>query len=132
MTDMNPEDKKMMDSMGVKMPGLKNIQKNMSGITNAKIKKVVADENRIVPQKDAARINAALAVTISNAEVGSYINKTHHAVVSKLPATDKIKNRRNISANFNTEIFCCKYGCGFMDGWQTNTSAISYGRGLQS
>ena len=91
MTDMNPEDKKMLDSMGVKMPDIKNIQKSTSGINDAKIKKVVADENRIVPQKDAARINAALAVTISNAEVGSYINKTHLAVVSKLPATDKAK-----------------------------------------
>src|ERR1035437_1022175 len=91
MTDMNPEDKKMLDSMGVKMPDIKNIQKSTSGINDAKIKKVGADENRIVPQKDAARINAALAVTIPNTEMGSYINKTHLAVVSKLSANDKAK-----------------------------------------
>ncbi len=87
--DMSPEDKKMMDSLGVKMPDIKSIQKTVSGINNAQMKKAVEDENRIVPKKDATRINTALAVTISNAEISSYINKAHLAVLSKLPAKDK-------------------------------------------
>lgn len=89
--EMSPEDKKMMDSMGVKMPDMKNIQKNVSGINDAQLKKAYEDENRIVPQKDAARINTALSVTLSNAEISAYINKTHQSVLSKLSATAKSK-----------------------------------------
>ena len=89
--EMSPEDKKMMDSMGVEMPDMKNIQKNVSGISDAQLKKAYEDENRIVPQKDAARINTALSVTLSNAEISAYINKTHQSVLSKLSATAKSK-----------------------------------------
>ena len=91
MDEMSPEDKKMMDSMGVEMPDMKNIQKNVSGISDAQLKKAYEDENRIVPQKDAARINTALSVTLSNAEISAYINKTHQSVLSKLSATAKSK-----------------------------------------
>ncbi len=89
--EMSPEDKKMMDSMDVEMPDMKNIQKNVSGISDAQLKKAYEDENRIVPQKDAARINTALSVTLSNAEISAYINKTHQSVLSKLSATAKSK-----------------------------------------
>ena len=91
MDDMSPEDKKEMEKMGIKMPDIKNIQKNVSGISDAQLKKAYEDENRIVPIKDAARINTALAVKLSNAELSAYINKTHQAVLSKLPANDKAK-----------------------------------------
>lgn len=89
LTDMNPEDKKMMDSMGIKLPDMKGIQKSMSGISNAQMKKAIENENRIVPIKDIVRINAALQVTVSNAEMGIYITKTHISVLSKLPSNDK-------------------------------------------
>ena len=56
MDEMSPEDKKMMDSMGIKMPDLKAIQKNVSGISDAQLKKAFEDENRIVPKKDDKRI----------------------------------------------------------------------------
>ncbi len=84
MDEIDPEDKKMMDSMGIKMPDTKNIKKSMSGVSDAQLKKSYEDDNRIVPQKDAARIAAALATTLSNAEVNAYINKTHQSVLSKL------------------------------------------------
>src|SRR5882757_9277181 len=71
MDEMNPEDKKMMDSMGFKMPDVKTIKKNVAGITDAQIKKAYEDENRIVPLKDETRITAALAVTLSNADVNA-------------------------------------------------------------
>lgn len=89
--NMSPEDKKLMDSMGIKMPDMKTVQKSVSGISDAQLKKAYDDETRIVPQKDVARIAAALAVTLSNAEVNAYISKTQQAVVNKLPATDKTK-----------------------------------------
>jgi hypothetical protein len=90
MADMDPEDKKMLDSMGIKLPDLKSIQKNVSGISNTQIKKAVESDNRIVPQKDVVRINAATALTLSNAEMGIYITKTNMAVLTKLPSNDKL------------------------------------------
>ncbi|MEO6541214.1 MAG: hypothetical protein ABIN74_09500 [Ferruginibacter sp.] len=91
MDEISPEDKKMMDSMGIKMPDVKSIQKNISGISDAQLKKAFEDDNRIVPLKDAGRINAAMAVTISNAEMSPYINTTHQAVLMKLSPAAKTK-----------------------------------------
>ena len=91
MDDMSPEDKKMMDSMGIKMPDTKSIQKSMSGVTDAQLKQAYEDDNRIVPQKDVARINIALSTMLSNAGISAYINKTQESVLSKLSATAKTK-----------------------------------------
>jgi Tfp pilus assembly protein PilF len=91
MNDISPEDKKAMDSLGIKMPDIKSIQKNVAGISDAQLKKAFDDENRIVPVKDAARINTAMATTLSNADVNAYISKTHVAVLAKLSATTKTK-----------------------------------------
>ncbi|MFZ1786426.1 MAG: hypothetical protein WAU23_14570 [Ferruginibacter sp.] len=89
--EMSPEDKRMMDSMGVKMPDMKTIQKNVSGISDAQLKKAYEEENRIVPQKDAARITAALATTLANGEMSAFINKTLQAVLLKLSPAAKSK-----------------------------------------
>ncbi|MCY7290561.1 MAG: hypothetical protein LH615_00100, partial [Ferruginibacter sp.] len=89
MNEMSPEEKRMMDSMGIKMPDMKSVQKTVSGRSDAKMKKAYEDENRVVPQKDAARIKTALATTISNTQMGDYIYKTHTAVLSKLTSKTK-------------------------------------------
>jgi hypothetical protein len=91
MNEMSPEDKKMMDSLGVKMPDIKAMKKNVAGVTDAQLKKAYEDENRIVPLKDAARINTALATTLSTTDISAYINKTHLAVLGKLSANAKAK-----------------------------------------
>lgn len=91
MDDISPEDKKMMDSMGIKMPDTKTIKQNISGITDAQLQKAYEDDNRIVPNRDAARINTALAVTLPNAAMSAYINKTHQAVLTKLSPITKSK-----------------------------------------
>ena len=85
--DMSPEDKKAMDSMGIKMPSMKNMPK----FTDKQLAEAFEEENRIVPLKDVARINAALAITLSNSEMSAYINKTHQAVLSKLSSSAKSK-----------------------------------------
>ena len=89
MDEMDPEDKKMMDSMGIKIPDVKSIKKSMVGVSDAQLKKVYEDDSRIVPQKDVARITAAQAITLTNSGVSAFINKTHVAVLNKLPASDK-------------------------------------------
>jgi hypothetical protein len=91
MDEISPEDKKMMDSMGIKLPDTKSIQKNMSGITDAQLKKAYEDDQRIVPAKDVARINTALSVTLSSAQIPEYINKTHQYVLTYLSAETKTK-----------------------------------------
>lgn len=91
MDEISPEDKKTMDSLGIKLPDTKGIQKSMSGISDAQLQKAYEDDNRIVPLKDVARINSALSTTVSNAEMSAYITKTHQAVLGKLSATTKSK-----------------------------------------
>jgi Tfp pilus assembly protein PilF len=68
---------------------MKNIQKNVSGISDAQLQKAYEDESRIVPEKDLAKINSALATTLSNAGMSAFINKTHLAVLEKLSADTK-------------------------------------------
>lgn len=80
---MSPEDKRMMDSMGVKMPDMKGIQKTMSGVTDAKIKKTVEDESRIVPKRDESRI-AAIPGAVTDSKMSDYINGVQSKVAAVL------------------------------------------------
>jgi hypothetical protein len=91
MDEMSPEDKKAMEEMGVKMPDMNSIQNNVSGISDAQLQKAYEDENRIVPEKDLARINSALAITLSNAGMSAFINKTHQEVLQRLSPATKAK-----------------------------------------
>ena len=91
MDEIRPEDRRAMDSMGMKMPDLKNIQKNISGVSDAQLKQAYEDDSRIVPKSDAARINLALSTTVSTNGMSAYINQTHQAVTGQLSATSKAK-----------------------------------------
>lgn len=86
MDELSPEEKKELEKMGLKMPDLKN-----NGTSDAQLKKAYEDDNRIVPLKDVARIKTALAVTLTNAGMSAYINKTQQAVLSKLSSGAKSK-----------------------------------------
>ena len=52
MKEMSPEDKKMMDSMGFKMPSMPTMPK----MTDKQIATAMEDADRIVPVRDEARI----------------------------------------------------------------------------
>lgn len=88
---MSAADKKAMDSMGFKMPDVKTIQKNVSGISNAQLKKAFENENKIIPQNEASKINTALSVTLTNADMNAYITKTQQSVLLLLSAATKTK-----------------------------------------
>ena len=81
---MSDEDKKMLDSMGFKMPDLKGVQKAVVGLNDAQITTAINDNNRIVPLKDAARISAALSLTINDAAMPGYIDKIHGLITKKM------------------------------------------------
>ncbi|MCL4549809.1 MAG: hypothetical protein M1495_14700 [Bacteroidetes bacterium] len=120
MDEMSPEDKKTMDSMGIKMPDVKNIQKNVSGISDAQLKKAYEDENRIVPLKDASRVKEALAITLSNGNMGNFINKTHQFVLSKLSADAKSKGAEILQQILKQDISVANTAAAlWMDGKPT-------------
>lgn len=80
MNGLSPEDKKMMDSMGVKMPSTKDIPQ----LSDKQWADAWEDENRVVPKRDAARI-AAIPKALTDARMGLYIAE----IQKKLSATLK-------------------------------------------
>jgi hypothetical protein len=64
---MSAEDKKVLDSMGFKMPDTRGTPHTVAGLGDAQIKKVQNGNNSLLPPKDATRISAALSLTINDA-----------------------------------------------------------------
>lgn len=91
MDGMSEEDKKLMDSMGFKMPDFKSVQKNMSGVSDADLKKAFEEDARLIPLKDVARINKVLSTKISHAQMPAFINNTHKVVAAQLSANTRSK-----------------------------------------
>ncbi len=81
--DMSPEDRKAMDSIGVKMPDMKSIQKTVSGLNDGQIKKAYDEGNRIVPNRDAIRIEA-IPKGVTNARMATYVSAIHKKIVPAL------------------------------------------------
>jgi tetratricopeptide (TPR) repeat protein len=82
---MSPEDKRLMDSMGIKMPSMKNIPK----VSDKQLAAAWDDENRLVPKKDAARLSA-IPATPSEANLSPFIIKVNTAFVNCLPPVEKV------------------------------------------
>ncbi|MBL0134599.1 MAG: hypothetical protein IPP79_11630 [Chitinophagaceae bacterium] len=85
--EMDPEDKRMMDSLGIKMPSFKEVP----NIGDAKLKKAFEDDTRLVPLKDNARIASIYKFPITESNVATYLSSTNVSVVSKL---DVAKNHK--------------------------------------
>ncbi len=81
MKEMSPEDKKMMDSLGIKMPDMKKAVKNIPAVSDKKLAKAWEDDKLIVPKKDAVRI-AAIAKGVTAARISAYVK----AIQTKLSA----------------------------------------------
>jgi tetratricopeptide (TPR) repeat protein len=84
MDEMSPDEKKMMDSMGVKMPDMKSLPK----FSDKELAAAWEEEARVVPKKNLAAI-AAIPATPTTAALPSYISNVHKAVGLKLPAAIK-------------------------------------------
>jgi len=80
MEGMSEEDKKEMEKMGIKMPSMNG----MPQLTDQQIQDASAANDRIVPEKDIARINKASSVTLSDAGMPAYIDKIHTLVCGKM------------------------------------------------
>jgi hypothetical protein len=74
--NMSPEDKKMMEQMGIKMPDVRKMQKDMAGVSDKQLADAWEEENRLVPLRDAVRI-ASIAAAVTDARIKTYIAAIH-------------------------------------------------------
>lgn len=81
--NMSQEDKKMMDSLGIKIPDMNSVGKSVSGVSDAQLQKAFEDENRIVPKKDLNRI-AAIPKTVTENRMGMYITSIQNKAAKLL------------------------------------------------
>ncbi|MCO5239110.1 MAG: hypothetical protein M9904_03550 [Chitinophagaceae bacterium] len=79
--ELSEEDKKMMDSLGIKMPDFKNPPK----VSDRQLAKAWEDENRVVPKKDAARI-ASIPKAITDTRMETYIAAIQKRIMGTLDA----------------------------------------------
>lgn len=87
--EISEEEKKMMDSMGIKMPDFKALQKTVSGVSDKQLKKAWEEDNRIVPIKDANRINSIAKIPLTSATIQQYLSTTHSKIISRFSADVK-------------------------------------------
>lgn len=85
--NLEPESKRMMDSMGIKMPSLST----MPQVTNAQLQQAYEDENRIVPIKDISRIGSISKIPLTNSAMPAFLSDAHSKVVIQLKSASKIK-----------------------------------------
>ena len=84
MDQLSPEDKRMMDSLGIKMPSMKDVPK----VGDKALAKAYADELRIVPVRDAARI-ASIPTTPSASAMPAYLQKLESGIMGMMDAATR-------------------------------------------
>ncbi len=105
--NLSPEDKKMMEDMGIKMPDMNNVGNSVSGVSDAQLQKAFEDENRIVPNKDLARIGSISKAPLTNTALPSYLSTVHNSVVAQLKPASKTKGEeiyQLIKAQYNSPV----------------------------
>lgn len=85
--EMSPEDKKMMDSLGIKVPTLKDIPK----VTDKQLAEAFEEENRIVPVKDVKAIAGMSKTPLTIASLPAFLSATHSKVAAELQPQSKTK-----------------------------------------
>ncbi len=84
---MSPEEKKMMEQMGVKMPGMQSMPKMTAG----QMQQAMELANSVVPPKDEAAIASIAKSPLSNSSLPAYLAATHEKVLSQLKPVVKTK-----------------------------------------
>src|SRR4029078_7879443 len=77
---MSAEDKKMMDSLGIKMPSMKNVPK----VTDAQLKEAWENETAIVPKRDAARLASISNTPLTASSMPSFISLAYIFVLDTI------------------------------------------------
>lgn len=79
---MSAEDQKILDSMGVKMPNMKNIQQ-MAAFAAANLDK--AEPEVLFPKRDAGRIAAVYKTNLTKAGTAAYLQSVHQKIKQIIP-----------------------------------------------
>ena len=88
MNEMSPEDKRMMDSLGIKMPDFNKTAKDVKGVSNKQLANASEKANSIVPKKNVAKI-AAIPKAIGAGQMLAYIQSTNQKTYPLLNAKQK-------------------------------------------
>lgn len=72
MKDLDTEARRMMNSLGIKMPLTKKMKQTMAGVVDAQLQQAWEDEERIVPKKDAKRIAALPSALLTAAPLPAF------------------------------------------------------------
>lgn len=78
--ELSPEDKRMMDSLGIKRPDFKNVP----AFSDKQLKEAYTNEARLVPKKNPALIASVNKKPMSDAELKAFISKTRISVEKQL------------------------------------------------
>jgi hypothetical protein len=76
--NMTPEQRRMYDSMGIKLPN----KKNMQAVTDKQLTDAWDDENRVVPVRKTALINALPKSIFSKEQLLAFVKKTNTSILS--------------------------------------------------
>ena len=95
--ELDPETKKMMDSMGIKIPDMKQVKKNVAGISDKQLADAWEDETRIVPKRNESRI-AAISQKVNDATLADYLAAIQRKITEQLPAD--VKTTGDMVINF--------------------------------
>ncbi len=100
---LDPEEKRMMDSMGIKIPSFKNVPK----VTDQQLAQAYDEDGKVIPAKKTALINAMPKGILSNDALTSYVKNTNTAIAALIRPQSKalaekamaqFKNDRNYGA----------------------------------
>ena len=85
--NMSPEDKKMMEDMGVKLPSLNDMPK----VTNQQLQAGLDAESTIVPEKDIARIASISKTPLTIGSLPAFLTTINAKVISQLKPDSRTK-----------------------------------------
>ena len=102
MGEMDPETKKMMDSLGIKMPDMNQMKKNASGISDQQLAEAAELEGRVIPPKNTALIAAIPKKIFTPAELLAYVRSTNTSIAGVIPAESK-QIAENLMAQFRND-----------------------------
>ncbi len=88
MNKLDPQTKKMMDSLGMKIPSISDEQVNSMGrITDKQIATAYEDSKRIVPKKDDKKIGTITKEMLTSSSIVTYLQNIENALTKKFAAS---------------------------------------------
>lgn len=83
--ELSPEDKKMMEEMGIKIPGFNDV----SDVNDKQLSEAFVEDGLIIPSKKTELIASLPKRIFSNPELSEYVKKTNNSVASVMDPAGK-------------------------------------------